>query len=574
MYSRIIATLSLTLICISPLRASDAYDRAKEAVEVSDYVEAVTQIRLALKEDPRDEGTLLLATKIYCELEQADSALLYGTRLYEFDDDKPEYAWAYAQALVLAKQAPKAVAMLKRIQKQSPSVETSLQLVSALLEADSVKAAELVATSAKKEYPQSADAYFALGTLYAKYKPQPVLELAKNNLEKSIELDSTRVPAHFSLAEIYWKMANREPDKDLANELFRRSLIEWNKVGQLDPRNARAWFEQGKIFYLAKKYRESISALQRYSELRPGETGNPIATWYLGKSFFELQVCDSAKVYLTAAVERIDSLKSEAAVMLGKCNVLTRQWKDAATWYGSAYQANRGAETWDPNDLWFYGTALVMAGDTTNAVSVMTDAAKRDPGNCQFMFRFGYLLGMKGLTTQSTQIYQQRLASCSDSLNGKINMFIGNNFYQDSVVDSAIVYYERALALEHSAYVMNRLAETYGIAGNEVKARELYGQVVTAGQAASAEKGDKQAAVQAILKLNGLDLTSKKYDDIVARCKTGLTIDSTNHWLMLYMAFGYQGSGSTENACKWYKEVLKIDPKNDTAAKNLKALGC
>lgn len=560
-----------SLITFLSVQGQDSFELAKEAVTAGDYLEAVKHIRPAITQAPKDEEVLAAATKIYTELELLDSALLYGARMYQADDDTPEYVRTYAHALTIAGKPLQACEILRKLYREDHSVETSLYLVNALVEADSIKAAELVATTAKTAYPKSADAYYALGILYAKYKPQPVLELAKNNLEACIELDDSKAAAHFTLAEVYWKMANRESDKELGNELFRRSLVEWNKVGQLDPRNARAWFEQGKIFYLAKKYKESVGALQRYLELRPIGTGNPIAVWYIGKSFFELQSCDSAKIYLTKAAEIIDTLKSEAALMLGRCNVLTKQWDDAAQWYG---QSGSEMSTWEPTDVWYYGTALVLAKDTAKAITVMTEAAKRNPGNCQFMFRFGYLLGVKGLTNQSTAIYQQRLAVCNDSLNGTINMLIGNNFFRDSVVDSAIVYYERALSIEASSYIINRLAETYGIAGNEAKARELYAQSITLGQAATANPTDKQSAVQAILKLNGLDLTAKKYEDIVSRSKTGLAIDPQSQWLMLYTAIGYQGSGSTENACKWYKEVLKVDPANETAKKNIKSLGC
>lgn len=570
------AYIALTILVVgaTTLFADDAYERAKEAANVSDYVEAVKYIRLAVESAPKDEEVLALATKIYSELENADTTLLYGTRLYQEDDDTPEYVRLYAHALVMSGQAKKAVEVLRKIYRNNPSVETSLSLVNALVEADSTSAAELVATTAKADYPKSADAYFALGLLYAKYKPQPVLELAKSNLEQSIELDDAKIAAHFALADVYWKMANRESDKDLGNELFKRSLIEWNKVGQLDPRNARAWFEQGKIFYLAKKYKESVGALQRYLDLRPVGTGNPIAVWYIGKSFFELQICDSAKVYLVQASELIDSLKTEAALMLGRCNVLTRQWAAASEWYGTSSQNTNGMETWEPTDLWYYGTALVMSQDTSKAITIMSEAAKKDPSNCQFMFRFGYLLSTKGLTNQSTSILKQRISACKDSLDGTINMVIGNNFFRDSVVDSAIVYYERAIAIEPSSYIINRLAETYYISGNEVKARELYAKSIIIGQNAGASLQDKQGAVQAILKLNGMDFSTKKYDDIIVRCKSGLDIDPKNHWLMLYTAIGYQGSGNTENACKWYKEVLKIDANNETAKKNLKSLGC
>jgi tetratricopeptide (TPR) repeat protein len=574
MTSRIITTLFVLFTCTVCTFAQSHFDQAKAAADNSDYVEAVHHIRQAIKEAPREEKVLNLAVQIYTELEQYDTAMIYGDRLYDQDSDTREYVRTYAMALTRGGNPQLACTILRKATRREPDVETLLYLVNALVEADSIPAAELVATTAKKNFPNSADAYFALGVLYAKYKPQPVLELAKDNLEKTIEMDPSKILAHFALAEVYWRMANRESDQELGNELFKRSLLEWNKVGQLDPRNARAWFEQGKIFYLSKKYKESIGALQRYRELRPGNTGNAIATWYLGKSFFELQACDSAKVYLTEAVQRIDSLKGEASMMLGKCNVITRQWANAAAAYKTAIDAGVNTNRWEPSDVWYFGTSLVMSGDTARAIAVMTEAAERDPKNCGFMFRFGLLLQSKNMSSTSTRILQQRLANCKDSLDGKINLFIGNNFFADSVLDSAIYYYERSLALDANSFTTNRLAETYAAAGQDEKARALYGQVVALGQQANASPNDVKGAVQAIIKLNGMDLTAKDYASIISRSQTGLTLDSKNAWLMLYMAFGYQGQANTESACKWYKETLKVDPANDIAKKNAKTLGC
>ncbi|MBE2265517.1 MAG: hypothetical protein IAE64_04630 [Flavobacteriales bacterium] len=555
-------------------RSEDYFEKAKASASVSDYVEAGRLIRLAVSEKPKDEEVLELATRIYTELEILDTAVLYGRRLYEQNASTPSAVRTYATALIRAGNPTEAVRILRKITQKNADVETSLSLVEALVEADSIQAAELVATTAKKNYPKSPDAYLAVGLLYMKYKPQPVYELAKDNLEKTIELEENNLDAHFALAQVYWRMANRESDQDLSNELFKRCLLEWNKVGQLDPRSARAWFEQGKILYLAKKFRESVGALQRYKELRPGKTGNSITNWYLGDAFFELHLFDSATVYLNQVIESIDTLKPNAYMMLGKCGVYSKDWSAAVNSYNQAVTAGRSLNQWEPTDLWYFGTALVMAGDTSKAISVMTEASQKEPGNCSFMFRFGLLLSGKNMREHSNQIFRQRLLNCSDSLDAKVYLFLGNNFYADSVLDSARVYYEKSVNLDPAPYTLNRLAETFTALADEQQARTIYERVITAGAAPGASTADKQGAVQAILRLNGFDLTAKNFDAIITRSKAGLEIDGKNQWLNLYLAIGYQGSGDTNAACKWYKEVLKIDSNNDTARKNLKALGC
>lgn len=569
--------LALVIAPSAMIMAQSSFQQAKDAADLRDYVGAVDYVRQALREDPKDEDVLALATKIYLELDLLDTAELYGRRLYEIDDNNDVFVRTYSDVLTQNGKPLEAIRALRKLAKEDDvaDVETSLYLVSALLAADSAVAAELVATTAKKQFPNSADAYLALGTLYFNYQPRPVYELAVQNYEQAVSLDSNLVDAHFGLAECYWKLANRESDKDLANELFTRSLREWNVVGRLDPRNARAWFEQGKIFYLSKRYQDAVKTLLRYRELRPLGTGLPIASWYLGKSFYELKACDSATVHLTNAANSIDSLKSQAALMLARCSFLAKNWAEASMKYGQAVASGIATSTWDPSDVWYYGSALILSGDTTNAIRVMHEAASFDPKQCMFMFRFGLLLNAKLQHQASTQIFRQRLTHCSDSLNGRIHLFIGNNFFADSLLDSAVVAYTTSLSIDpNNGFTQVRLAETYELLGKDSAAVALYEQVIKRGEQPNASAQERKDAVNAIVKVNSSDYKQSKWDAIQEHCDRGLKLDPNNKWLRLYKAIAYQGAGDTEGACKWYRKVLEVDSSNTMAQKNLSALGC
>jgi Tfp pilus assembly protein PilF len=225
--------------------------------------------------------------------------------------------------------------------------------------------------------------------------------------------------------------------------------------------------------------------------------------------------------------------------------------------------------------VWYYGTALILSGDTTQAIAVMHQAAVRDPRQCTFMFRFGLLLNAKLQHQASTGILRQRLAHCDDSLNARIHLFIGNNFFADSLLDSAAESYRTSLTLDPSSgYTQVRLAETYELLGKDSAATELYEGVISRGERTSASAQERKDAINAILKLNASDFRASKWQSIISHTQRGLTIDDKNSILRLYMAIAYQGDGETAQACKWYREVLKVDPNNATAKKNLTALGC
>ena len=566
---RIIFTALFLVLSASAVIASDI-DSAQNSATNSDWVLAATLIRPAIAKNTLDIPTLKLAAKIYLELEIVDTGLVYAKRVYEDDDDEKENVMLYSEALRDNSRAAEATILLRKYLKKKRDVDVSLELVNSLVDADSLGAAELIATTARDNYPKSAAAYLALGNIYFNSKPLPVFDLAVQNYNEAIDLDSTLVTAHFNLAISYWRMANRESDQELGNMLFTRSLKEWNTVATLDPKNARAWYEQGKIFYLAGRYNSSSKALITYRELRPLGTGEIMASWYLGESLYKQNLCDSAKRHLEDAAARVDSLKPKVSLIMARCNFQSKVWKTTADFYNAALPIKA---TWENSDFWYYGAALVLSGDTTQAIGVMTEAAERDPKSCTSMFRFALLLQDKRMYARSNEIFRKRQANCLDSLNAKIHVFIGNNFFADSLVDSAIASYENSLEVNPAyVYATFRLGETYLVKGDVARGLAMLESVIANAQI-TAKADERNYGVGAIIRLNGLDMTDKKWQNIVDRSKIAKDINPKSVGAWLYLAIGYQGLQDAENAKKAYKEVLKLDPNNEAAKKNLKALG-
>lgn len=558
------------IVSASAIVSADELSDARRAVEQSDYSAALKHIRGAVAKKPQDPVTLELAARIYLELDILDTALSYSKRVYDDDNDEKSRVLLYAEALTRVNRHADASVILRKQLRIQDDIDLSVALVNALVEADSLRAAELTATTIRSKYPKNPSSYIALGNLYFNSKPIPVFELAVQNYVEALSLDSTLVKPHFNLAICYWRMGNRESDDELANSYFTRSLKEWDIVSKMDPKNARAWFEQGKILYLAGRFQQAVTALSKYRELRPLGTGEIMASWYLGESLYKLNLCDSAVVHLEDAGNRVDSLKPKVGLFMARCNFFSKKFSEAAKAFKSA---DAIADQWLDTDVWFYGVSLLVSGDTSNAIAVMAQAAKRDPKQCVLMFRYGILLQSLAKNASSTGIFQQRLANCPDSLDPKIHVYIGNNFFADSLIDSAIASYERSLALLPGYLYANlRLGETYLLADNQAKGKAILELVVTTAKA-SVSPDERRYGLSAMARLNGQDISDKKWQEIVERSKVGTELDSRSWLAWLYLAIGYQGLQDVENSKKAYREVLKIDPSNDTAKKNLKALG-
>lgn len=50
-------------------------------------------------------------------------------------------------------------------------------------------------------------------------------------------------------------------DQTLSQEYFRRSLNEWNYITKVDPKNATAFYEQGKYFFLPPNFLKQVHLL-------------------------------------------------------------------------------------------------------------------------------------------------------------------------------------------------------------------------------------------------------------------------------------------------------------------------
>lgn len=563
--------LILALVfCPTIVFAQDDLERARKLLGEGDATAAALVVKKVVDKDPSKVDALLLAGQIFLELETYDSAAIYAKRAFSENDSRPDVVRTYALALAKTGDAAQATVLLRKLLKKNQEVQNHLALVDALIEADSVRAAELVATTAKKLFPKSAESYLALGNIYFNYKPQAVYELAKNNYEEAIKLDTSLLPAHINLAQSYWSLANAESDPDLYNELFKRCLLSWNEVSKLDPNNARAFFEQGKIFYLAKRYSDAAKMLVEYRKLRPVGTGQAIASWYLGNAFYEINVCDSARQHLEDAGRQIDTLRNKTSLLLARCSFRTKKWKESASFFTTADIAG----LLEPLDVWYFGTAQVLAGDTAKAIETMWKASMLDPKQCALMFRYGLLLQSYDIK-RSNEVFSKRLENCSDSLDARILVFIGNNYFQDSAVDSAAHYYQRAIAKDSTnCYFASRMAEIHLVKNEPKEARTMLEDVAArCGQ--SDNEQNRRYAEQALLRLCNLDLQEKNYSALIGHAKliTGV-VNARSAFGWLYLGVGNQGSGSKDEACRAYKKVVEIDPANKTAKDNLKSLGC
>ncbi len=574
---KLFASLILALtMSFSSLFAQSAADQLRSYLADQDYEKAATLIDKATDENRKDFDLHVLCGDIYFELEQYDKALELYEDADDIDSDEAPVMRKIANTLSHLNKHDKAMKILyEALDDDEKDIETWLQLGKSLIMADSLKTAEIKITRAKSIDDSNPETFIVLGDLYFAKR---VYQLACTNYERALELDKNNVQARINLAIGYGKMANAEMDKDLRNELFLKSLQEWNTVTQQDPKNAKAFYEQGRIFYYAKKYKESAASLLKYVELRPSGS---FGRWMLAQSLYEIGACDSARTHLEISAEQIDTVKTKAKLLLARCFYDKKEYKEAY----DAYSIVEADGEMEMKDIRSFGTASLFAGDTTKCLELWNKAIDLDPeGNCKLMFFLGSQLNRMKQYSEAVEVLKRRLsiAACDDQLS-ETNYTIGTALFFDESKDSvvanraaeALPYIMKAIELDSTnLYASLYLGDVYAAMDSTDKAEETFQNLIEYARKDTADPKMQRLLGQAHYKVTLMAYESKNWNKVVKFSKDWVESDPKSEFGYFFLGLAYHNLQNVEAACSAYRKVLKINPKNQNASKSLNALQC
>ncbi|TAL69697.1 MAG: tetratricopeptide repeat protein [Bacteroidetes bacterium] len=555
----------VVLVSITVLYGQSSYEKIRDLVYAGDYMNAAALIPAAVKENPKNEALMILCGDVYSELDKLDSALIMYKKADDIKSDEPPTMRKIAQTLSLLGRHNEAINEMKDAIKEAPNdVQNYLEIGRVYIKADSLKLAEFNISKAREINKSIPDAYVALGDLYF---AQKVYELAKNNYEEALSINQDLIDARIKLATAYYWLGMRELDKDLANEFFERSLKEWNTITKKDPKNAKAYFEQGKILYFSQQFENAAKSLYEYVTLRP--TGS-LGRWYLAQSLYELRACDSASVQLKICANEIDSIKSKALKLAARCYYDNAKYKESI----DEFMELKKTDTLELQDLKRVAQAALQIGDTALAVQYYVEAKDRDPSQCKYVYDVGrFIMYVVKDYKLAIDFFKTRLVHCNDSLNQTVNYFIGYGYSIEKQYDSAYVYLKESLKLNPKDLKSHLfLGDVYAGLKKPDSAKVEFEFIIE--NINGNTETVKFELTQALFKLCGMFLEQKKPNELKKYAQKWVELLPENQYGYLYLAVSYQLNSDTENACKYYKKVLSIDPKNPQAKEMINKLKC
>jgi len=566
---RVAAVMFFSFLSVIPALAQSALDKARQAVSEGDYTTAARLYDDAVQSDPKNETVLTEAGDVNMELERYDKARDLYKRAYDQESRDPAINRKYALALSAVGDATAAVEAARRAMKYDDgSLSSTMVLGKVLIAAgkDSLNTAELTILTASKKFPDAAEPNVALGDLYF---ARGVYELAQSYYEKALTISPALVESRVKLGRTYRELAKRQPTIESANEYYNKALVEFNDVTARDPKNARAWLEQGEILMLAEEYEKAGQSFNQYVELRPEDPRGDImlARAAYGGQFYTLAIDPLERI-----LARTDSVSKEfaasARAMLAKAYLAAKEYAKARDMYSSVPDSLLSAE----DHKYQVMSILSSGGDTLKALGILRSVMEQNPGDCSVGMELGRLSYNLKRYTDVVDVFTKRIASCPDEPTATPYLYIGLAEFAQEHYEPAIAALNKSIEsdsdyVQSYYWLMNAYAKNKQLDKSVEIARALTGRQVD-------EKEYAKILATAHFFIGNDRFGTKDYQGAIKEFEKASQYDPENAQSYLFTAYSYQFLKDKDNACKFYRLALKYDPKNPDIRKNASALGC
>lgn len=578
------AVLFALVFAITSVFAQADADKLRQYVSMQDFDNAgkiVAEVAAANKENSE---ILLMCGEVYEQLDKYDKA----AEVYKWADKADRGEWEiylkignaeartgnYSEA---SKWYNEALEKISRKDKKN-KYRAQLEYADALIMADSLDKAEKIIVSIRSKDKDNPDVYLKLGNLYFAQKIYP---LAETNYKKVLEFDENNIQARIDLAVCYYWLGNGTEDKDLRNDYYNRCLDEWKIVSEQDPKNAKAWYMQGKILFFAKKYQRSVEAFENYVKLRPSDIE---ARWMLGKSHFETGDCDKSRESLEMVIENNAERRDEAYLMIAQCFHENDMHEKAVETY------NLISEPLGMKDRRRLGMSYFNSGDSLTAYKIWREAYEEDssdPNNRNYLRLSAMQMGtMKPkLRTEAVETAELWLSNpeAEDKYKPQMLYLVGQHLiFLDSLDEDttnraltrkAIDYLHQSVALDSNyVYSWMYLGDAYAKIDSMEKSVENFYKAVEICKTDSAKyyglMGSVYAKIVSIFYEDKDWSGLKEHSDNWAEDQP----DSEYAWLYLGFANHFATPPNYPAAKAAYRKCLEINGKNKYARDYLNKL--
>ncbi len=520
---------------------------ARDLLAKGRYHEALESLRSLAVESPKNAEIWALLGAAYNGVDRPDSALAAGKKALGIDDELPEAYVAIATAQIKKKALSDAYKTVYSGLRQKKNNATLLrQLGYVHLAADSVDKAIIAFTQAKEANPNNPLNFITLGDAYMK---QNIPAMAALQYQKALEIDSLNAEYRFMLAKAY-----------KADRQWTEAAIEYVRVSDLDATNSQAMLEAGTLYFRGKRYQLAAKYLGMFLAKEPNSPDAEI--WYL-------EALNANKQYLEAytVATRVLARDPENAVarrILALACFETERYAEAIVQYNAMIAKKDSVSVLDLRRL---SRAYQQEKNDSLAAEALERVIVMDPKGTDIYNQLAAMYMKMKKYDKAAEVYDK--LSIVDPGTGpllqKAVALMQVERWEDATAALSAVVQKEPDNMKAFYY----LAKVYSYQQKNDESVKNYQKVIEL--AVPAEKFKNELAeAHAVIGLS--NLIEKRYPAAIEWLTKSLAYRDDIAQYRFWRAQAMALAGRKDDAVKEYRVVLKLDPKNKQAQKEMDSL--
>ena len=448
---------------------------------------------------------------------------------------------------LLALAAPPAAGKDRNDEIPAERAERLLQAGLAQIAAGDFDPAILTLTGAREAAPDRPEIYEAIA---AAYRGLGVDQMALTQLERSAEIDSTRVAPRLALAEIH-----------LANRRYAEAARAFRSVLRLEHDNDEAAVELGRLYARAKQPSAAVIILEGYVARNPDDLG--ILELFL-QNLLDARLFDRA----TTAAEAVLDAHPDLPVALRTAGLARLELDNPEKTIQHLLNLERVAPLAAAEQM-ALGRAFLKVKNDAGGILRSEKARAMQPDTQAGWNEIAAAYMRSSRWREASGMYERKIAQDSTAVTAWVNYGLCHQQLKD--YDAARTALLRVTRLKPD-YVKgwSHLAGTYVMMDSTRAARRAYNEVI---RLALPEKADYRAELfDAYRYLSVGRLIAKDWNSALDSLDKAVNFRPEDVELRLYRGQAFFALNRKAEAKKEFETVLRMQPDNKEAKKALNLL--
>ena len=384
-----------------------------------------------------------------------------------------------------------------------------------------------------------------LGDTYSKMN---VAENALINYEQAEAMDSLNTQIKFKSAELLYK-----------SKRYKEAGNKYLKIIQIEPNNTKAILQTATILYLAKYYNEAATYYEKYIALEQTKD----AYQKISRAFLESKNYEKAYKYsiegLTKYPQDVVLNKSAAIASFG-----LQKFDESGKYYSAVPDSQLTI-----SDLKNAGVAFQMIKADSIAIKYFEKVIKKDSTQSSLFMTMADNYYRNNNFEQAVKYYEAKI-----SIDPKFEPAYRNMafvYFRIEKWDNARQAFLKAKELVDTTFATNYwLAQTYSRMDSTEEAADQFIKILKLSE--GKEKQYKEEILSAYDFLGRRAFQKKNYQVAVTYLSRALQAKPSEWRFMEMLGASYHQLQNYDEAIKWYRAVLKYNPKSEIAKKGLRML--